>query len=64
MEGQCLLPKFLTIPEIRPHRAAVSRDADYVTIPKHIGQKGYLENIADPIGALADRDGEGPDVES
>ena len=33
-------------------------------MPKHRGQKDYIENISDSIGALADRDGDGTDLET
>ena len=58
-----LLPKFLTRPEIRPPRAAVSREADYVRTKKR-GGRDFLENTADSIGASADHDGDGSGAKS
>ena len=50
--NQSLLPKFLTRPEIRPPRAAVSREVDYVTMPKTVARRitrGILLILLEPL---------------
>ena len=64
IRDRSLLPQFLTRPEIRPPRAAASREVDYVTMPKQRGRKNYFGNIADSTGALSDREGDGTDSET
>ena len=42
IKDQSFLPKFLARPEIRPPRAAVSREVYYVTMPENRGQNDYM----------------------